>query len=64
MAEFSKRQSGTLEVRHDIAMFSPPDATGLPAMASFFSDLRKSYLSQALNNARVASSKYQIFLYP
>ena len=57
MAESSKRKSDALEKRNAIAVFSRPEASGLPETAQFFATIRQIYLSQALNKARIETTE-------
>lgn len=57
MAESAKRKSEALEERNAMAVFSRPEALSIPETDQFFAAIRKTYLSQALKNSRVAQEK-------
>lgn len=59
MAESAKRKSDALEERNAIAVFSLPEAAGLPETSQFFAAIRQMYLSQALKKVRMEAHDAQ-----
>lgn len=53
LADAAKRKSDCLEERNAIAIFSRPEAQGLPETEEFFADLRKIYLERTKKRVRL-----------